>query len=160
MDNLIDKPTRITMTIPLDYDATKTIAAVALAFEGAEVLYACGDVLDVEFDRDFEQQPWWHVKPIWRRVTRCAVRKSAVPCGANIDHHHGGGLYTHFVCALHRATKATTTPRRTAAGTRSSTGTPRTGTRTWGRRRSAGRNDQHPPHPQTSRQREAPGLVT
>lgn len=22
------------------------------------------------------------------------------PCGANVDHHHGGGLYTHFVCAL------------------------------------------------------------
>lgn len=105
MDNLIDKPTRITMTIPLDFDATKTIAAVALAFEGAEVLYACGDVLDVEFDRDFEHQPWWHVKPFATRALRCAVRKSAVPCGANIDHHHGGGLYTHFVCALHRGHK-------------------------------------------------------
>jgi hypothetical protein len=68
--DLPEKPTKITLIVPPSGDVSKAIADVAMAFGGAEITYRSGETWGVEFDDTFENCPWWHVKPVAKKILR------------------------------------------------------------------------------------------
>lgn len=71
-ENMPEKPEAIILIVPTGTDPAKALAAVGAAFDGTEVVYRWGDAWDVEFNDAFEGCPWWHVRPVARKVLHVA----------------------------------------------------------------------------------------